>query len=124
MQTLRKSNKEIIDEYFEALQTEINPSDNYIKINRNTLTKLSDSLKINFNAMKRDDIVSYLNSLRKPEDDDPLHKWIGTYNLHVGNLVRFFKWLCSPDLDPRQRPKPKVMSNIPKLQRFCFYTGQ
>ena len=56
MQTLRKSNKEIIDEYFEALQTEINPSDNYIKINRNTLTKLSDSLKINFNAMK---MISY-----------------------------------------------------------------
>ena len=31
--------------------------------------------------MTREDILSYLDSLRKPEGSDPYHKWIGTYNL-------------------------------------------
>ena len=34
-----------------------------------------------FTNMTREDILSYLDSLRKPEDSDPYHKWIGTYNL-------------------------------------------
>jgi integrase len=67
--------------------------------------------------MKREDILSYLNSLRKPDEMDPLHKWIGTYNLHIGNLTRFFKWLYSPTLEPEQRPKPELLNNIPKLKR-------
>ena len=36
-----KINDEIINEYFEAMQAEINPSINYRDINRNTLNKLS-----------------------------------------------------------------------------------
>ena len=36
-----KTNEEIIKEYLDQMQTEINPSINYGKINRNTLTKLS-----------------------------------------------------------------------------------
>lgn len=67
--------------------------------------------------MKREDIVAYLNSLRKSEDIDPLHKWISTYNLHIGNLIRFFKWLYTPTKDMANRPKPEVISNIPKLRR-------
>lgn len=117
MLIITKSNTEIIEEYFETLQTEINPSDNYIKINRNSLTKLSDFLKISFKDMTRENILSYLNSLRKSEEVDPLHKWIGTYNLHVANFVRFFKWLYYPALDCRQRPKPELLNNILKLRR-------
>ncbi len=30
--------------------------------------------------MTRDDILLYLDSNRKSDNDDPLHKWIGTYN--------------------------------------------
>lgn len=79
-----KTNKEIINEYFDVMLTEINPSINYRKINGNTLNKLSSFHKDKpFANMKREDIISYLNSLRKSEDIDPLHKWIGTYNLHV-----------------------------------------
>ena len=29
--------------------------------------------------MSKDDILSYLGTLRKPDPSDPLHKWIGTY---------------------------------------------
>ncbi len=67
--------------------------------------------------MTREDIVSYLNSLRKSNEVDPLHRWIGTYNLYVTNLVRFFKWLYNQTLEPRQRPRPKVLNKIPTLKR-------
>lgn len=115
MQVLTKSNSEIINEYFEALQTEINPSVNYIIINRNMLTKFSGFFgdEINFKDMTREHMLSYLNSLRKSEDEDPLHKWIGTYNLYVTNLGRFFKWLYNPTLAPEERPKPELLNNIP-----------
>ncbi|MGH9974345.1 MAG: hypothetical protein ACRD8Z_00700, partial [Nitrososphaeraceae archaeon] len=58
-----------------------------------------------------------MNSLRKPEEEDQLHKWIGTYNLHLANLTRFFKWLYYSTLEPKQRPKPEPLNNIPKLRR-------
>jgi hypothetical protein len=31
--------------------------------------------------------------------------------------VRFFEWLYNPTREPRDRPKPKVLNNIPKLKR-------
>lgn len=67
--------------------------------------------------MKREDIISYLNSLRKSDEIDPLHKWIGTYNSHIRNLIRFFKWLYNPTKAPSQRPKPKLLYNVPQLRR-------
>ena len=52
-----ETNKEIINEYFDAMLTEINPSINYRKINRNTLNKLSCFHKDKpFANMKREDI--------------------------------------------------------------------
>ena len=105
-----KTNEETLNEYFDAMQTEINPSINYREINRNTLNKLSRFHKNKpFIRMKREDIVAYLHSLRRSEDIDPLHQWIGTYNLHVGNLIRFFKWLYNPTKDMANRLKPEVI---------------
>ena len=118
---LTKSNEDVINQYFEAMLTEINeinPSINYVRINRNTLNKLSRfHNNKSFIKMKREDIIIYLNSLKKSEDIDPLHKWIGTYNLQIGNLIRFFKWLYNPTNGIADRPKPEVISNIPKLRR-------
>jgi hypothetical protein len=34
-----------------------------------------------FEKVVKDDILSYLLSLRKSETDDPTHRWIGTYNI-------------------------------------------
>jgi site-specific recombinase XerD len=99
--TANKTDDNIIKEYFEAMQTEINPSTDYVKTNRNTLNKLSQFHKNKpFAHMKREDIISYLNSLRKPEEIDPLHKWIGTYNSRIRNVSRFFKWLYNPTKAP------------------------
>jgi hypothetical protein len=116
------TNSDIIKNYFEAMKIEINPSINYVKTNQNTLDRL-----LNFHNNKslteitRGDIVDYLNSLKKLEEIDPLHKWIGTYNSRLRNLLRFFKWLYSPTKAPNQRPKPKLLHNIPQLHRRDFY---
>jgi hypothetical protein len=34
-----------------------------------------------FERITKDDVLSYLASLRRPEIYDPTHKWIGTYNI-------------------------------------------
>lgn len=101
MQVLSKTNEDIIKEYFDAMQTETNPSVNYVNTNRNTLNKLSQFHRNKpFAEMKREDIISYLNSLRKSDEIDPLHKWIGTYNSRIRNIIRFFKWLYYPTKEP------------------------
>ena len=46
-----------------------------------------------------------------------MHKWIGTYNLFRVYLLRFFKWLYSPDIEPGKRLKPSVVENIAQLKR-------
>jgi hypothetical protein len=55
---------------------------------------------------------------------DPLHKWVGTYNVFRIHLLRFFKWLYAPNVEPKLRPKPAVINNIPRLKRkeISIYT--
>ena len=73
--------------------------------------------KKQFKFMTRSDVIAYLNDVKKPESDDPMHKWIGTYNYYNTILTKFFKWLYNPDKAPKSRPKPKVIENIPNLKR-------
>ena len=103
-------------EYLKAMEIEVNPSKNYKSIITSALNYLSQFHKDKpYTKMKRDDIVAFLNSLKKP--NDPSHKWIGTYNLYLKCIIKFFKWLYSPNLEPKQRLKPKVVENIPELKR-------
>jgi hypothetical protein len=44
----------------------------------------------NFKKLTRVDIINYLDSLRKPEETDPTHGWIGTYNLKRQLFLKFF----------------------------------
>jgi len=67
--------------------------------------------------MAREDILKFLDSFRKIESIDPLHKWIGTYNMYRIHLMRFFKWLYFPDIEQDKRPKPSIVENIPLLRR-------
>ena len=69
--------------------------------------------------MTRDDIQTFLNSFRKPEEKDPLHKWIGTYNHYLVVISKFFKWLYYPDLpsSEREKLKPSVIDNLTQLKR-------
>lgn len=114
-----KQNALAISEYINSLRREINLSIGYRKANLDTLVALAKfhSNKKDFKKWVREDILLYLDSLGKPEASDPLHKWIGTYNLRRAIIVKFFKWLCYPDTEPNRRIKPKVVENIVHLKR-------
>jgi integrase len=116
-----KQNTLTICDYISALKSEINPSDGYRKNNILLLCTFSIFFKNakskHFKNVTREDILSFLDSLRKIESLDPLHKWIGTYNVYRIQLMRFFKWLYSPDIEQKKRPKPSIIENIPQLKR-------
>jgi hypothetical protein len=101
------------------MRTEVNPSERY---SIDTIFKLKQLAQFHnpksFRDMTRQDIVDFLDRLRKPEQGDPLHKWIGSYEVNCIVLLRFFKWLHYPDVVPHnKRPKPAVVENIPKIKR-------
>ena len=102
-----------IADYIIEMKSEVNLSDSYRRDLIEVLTKLSkffnsdnDNNK-NFKDLTRADIIAFLESYRKPEESDPLHKWIGTYNIYREHLLRFFKWLYSPDIEAKE------------IQAFC-----
>jgi hypothetical protein len=63
--------------------------------------------------MVREDILSYLHSLRRPPALDPDQKWISTHNNRVVMYQKFFKWLAHPDQPPRERAAPDIVRDIP-----------
>jgi hypothetical protein len=82
------------------MKTEVNYSDHYGKDTIKFLCRFSSYHKNKpFKDISRNDIIDFLDSLRKTEPQDPLHKWIGTYNLYRMYLLRFFRWYYSLDLD-------------------------
>jgi integrase len=118
---ITRENCLVIINYILAMQTETAVSEYYRTNTVINLKKLAEFYKTKpFSKMTRQDIVEYLDRLRKPESVDPLHQWIGTYELTRVTLLRFFKWLHCPnrnDVSPRSRPTPAVMANIPQIKR-------
>jgi integrase/recombinase XerD len=107
----------IID-YINAMKIEDNYSPDYRKDTIGSLCRFSKYHNNKpFKDITRDNIIKFLNSLRKSEIEDPLNKWVGTYNLVKIYLLRFFRWLYSPNVNHKDRPKPSIMENIPKLKR-------
>jgi integrase/recombinase XerD len=113
-----QQNISIVVEYIQAMKTETNLSDHYRKNTIESLTRFSRfSNNKSFRDITRKDIISFLDSFRKAESVDPLHKWIGTYNQYRMLLFRFFKWLYYPDMQYRKRPNPSIIENMPYLKR-------
>jgi integrase len=119
LRELPEDNALTIVNYILSLKNEINLSDGYRKLNIYVFYSISKFFnnRKTYKELTRDDLVRFLDSLRKPEESDPLHKWIGTYNIYRVLLIRFFKWLYYPDIEQRKRPKPSVIENIPQLKR-------
>jgi integrase len=113
-----KENALTLASYIMSMKSEINPANNY---RINIIEKISRLSvyhgKTLFKDITREQILDFLDNLRKPEASDPLHKWIGTYNLYRMHFIRFFKWLYHPDIEAQKRPKPSVVENIPQLKR-------
>jgi integrase len=109
------------------MKREINPQLNTVRTTIQFLSELSKAAGIEkkFVGMTRDDILSYLDKCRKLENEDPLHKWIGSYDVKRVILTRFFKWLYYPGIDsPKKRSelsaaerKPECIMGIAKLKR-------
>jgi integrase/recombinase XerD len=116
---ISRENCQTIVNYMLVMQTETSPMQTY---RIDTILKLKyfaefhNGSKI-FMNITRQDIIDFLDSLRKPESIDPLHKWVGTREAYRIVFIRFFRWLYAPDIPQRQRPKPAVMENIPKIKR-------
>jgi hypothetical protein len=82
-----KENALTVCDYVFSLRSEVNPSYNYRKEIIKLLCSLSAFFSNNnnnsnntksFKEITRQDLLSFLDSYRKPQDVDPLHKWIGT----------------------------------------------
>lgn len=68
--------------------------------------------------MTKDNILDYLNSLRKSSIVEPNHKSIGTWNARQMLFLKFFRWLCSPnEPDVRRRYMPVCMKGIKQIPR-------
>jgi hypothetical protein len=73
------------------MKNEINLSDGYRKLNIYVFYSVSKFFnnRKTYKEFTRDDVMQFLDSSRKPEESDPLHKWIGTYNIYRVLLIRF-----------------------------------
>ncbi len=109
-----------ICDYIIALRSEIRLSNNYRQNIFATLTALSrysNPTNKGFKDFTRQDVIAFLDQSRKDRSKDPTGKWIGSYNAHLVNIVRFFKWLYFPNIEPTQRSRPEVLQNLRKLRR-------
>ena len=61
--------------------------------------------------MTGEDILLYLDSFRKPEASDPLHKWIGTYTLKRG-LIRIWSKLTEKHKNLLLETKLRPMTSV------------
>ncbi len=114
-----KENALIISDYIIAEQNEINLKDS---TKEGKIKVLADLLKFlnhkNLRAISKNDILLYLNRYRKNEEEDPTHRWIGTWNNRHMILLKFFRWLYdsnNPDL--KNRKMPECMIGIRRLTR-------
>jgi hypothetical protein len=71
-----------------------------------------------FERITKDDVLSYLASLRKSEADDPAHKWIGTHNVRQMILNKFFRWLYNQnECDSKRWITPPCIQGIRQLSK-------
>ena len=78
LKELSQDNALTIVNYILSMKNEINISDNYRRSNIYTLYRISkffNNRKL-YKELVRDDILQFLDSFRKPETSDPLHKWL------------------------------------------------
>jgi integrase len=124
---LSEENALTICEYILAMKREINPRLSYKRNTIQFLSELSKAVGIEkkFIDMTRDDTLCYLDKCRKTENEDPLHKWIGSYNTKLAILSKFFKWLYYPNIEDSKRRselsalerKPECIIGIKRLKR-------
>lgn len=109
----------IIRDYILAEQTEINLKNSMKEGKIKVLIWLSAFLgSKSFLQMTKQDVISYLDSLRRPLSVDASSRWVGSYNSRQMILNKFFRWLYNPDEpDHKKRITPPCMIGVRKLSR-------
>ncbi len=118
--TENEENANVLCDYIIAEETEINIKNSTKEGRIKVLVWLSNyhHNKISFRQMKKQDILEYLNNLRKSIDKDPYQKWIGSYNGRQMILNKFFRWLYgAEEPDHTRRLTPDCMKGIKQLPR-------
>jgi integrase len=113
------SNASIICEHILSEQTERNIKTSTAENKVKALLWLTRFLKQKpFEQLTKQDILSYLNSLRKSQEEDAQQKWIGSYNNRLRVYIKFFKWLYNKDeSDHRKRISPPCIQGLRQLPR-------
>ena len=121
---LSNNNDNTICDYIISSKRENNIGTHNIKLKIQTLVNFSEFIGTSKVLSKqstditKDDVQMFLERYRKDEKDDPLHKWIGTYNLKLMILSQFFKWLDDPDnTDRKSRKAPSTIAGIRRYRR-------
>ena len=96
-------------DYMKSLNAEVNPSVNYRKDIMKCLTRFC-----HYKQFLLSSPLKKQTNLRKSETADPLHRWIGTYNLYRVHLIRFFK--C------RDALKVSIFANMVLFASFVAVT--
>ena len=96
LRSISETNVITVIEYIAAMKSEVNLSDNYRKDLIELLCKFSRYCdNKTFKDLTRANVIAFLESFRKTDAADPLHKWIGTYNIYRMHLLRFFpRFMC------------------------------
>jgi integrase len=113
-------NGTILCDYIFAELTERNIADSTREWRIKVLTWLSKHFQHekSFKTLSKQDILQYLNTLRKPVSLDPDQRWISTYNNRVLVFNKFFRWLHNPDEpDFRKRTTPPCISGVKQLPK-------
>ncbi|MDR4489461.1 MAG: tyrosine-type recombinase/integrase [Candidatus Nitrosocosmicus sp.] len=113
-------NAKVICDYIIAEQNEINIKESTKETKIKKITHLSKYFhhQKTFYDMTKEDILDYLNNLRKSSAVDPNHKSIGTWNARQMLFLKFFRWLYNQsEPDVRRRFTPDCMKGIKQLPR-------
>jgi hypothetical protein len=115
---ISSSNANTICDYVLAMKSESNIS---ATTRRNLLTTLLKFLKwanlqyyktpsVSFRDMTHETVKLYLESLQKSEELDPTHKWIGSHNVIMATIQKFYRWFYFPNTKSDERPLPDQVS--------------
>ncbi len=121
------ANAKILCDFFDAEQVEFNIKNSTKEWQLKILYWLSRELHHkSFKSMTKQDIIIYLNTLRKSEEDDGKHRWIGTYNNRLMVFSKFFRWLYNPD-EPnaklRETPDCVNIRPLPRKEVSAYGPG-
>jgi site-specific recombinase XerD len=111
------SNAAALCEFLEQQQNEKNVKSSTVETYIKRLCWLSQFTKNkSWKVMTRDDVQGYLLSHKKSEEEDPRHKWIGSFNSWLSLYIGFFRWMHNHDKNRDDWKTPECVQ-IKRLKR-------